>query len=239
MTGPRIAANILAADLACLGHEVAAAVRSGADRVHLDVMELGVRDVTVAPFVCRALRRVTRTPLEVHLLVKPAERLVAAFAEAGADLVVFHPEASDDVARTAACVREHGCKLGIALAAGTPLDVLDAVPGGADLVLVTGATEGSAGGRIAPRVARWIRALRERVTAGGADVRIAIDGGVDLENAAELVAAGADTLVVESARCRPAERVATIAALKRGSRQRAGPRRRRGAPRGHARHLPS
>ncbi len=214
MTSTRIAANILAADLACLGHEVASAVRSGADRVHVDVMDLGGADVTVAPGVCRALKRVTRAPLEVHLLVKPAERLVAAFADAGADLLVFHPEASDDVRRTGAVAREHGCEVGIAIAAGTPLDVLDGRLGEVDLVLVTGATTPGAA-RPAPTALRWMRALRERLAAEGRRIAIEVDGGVDARNAAELVAAGADVLVVEACRCRSTDRAGTIAALKR------------------------
>lgn len=213
MSGTRIAANILAADLACLGHEVAVAVRSGADRVHVDVMDLGGTHVTVAPRVCRALRRVTRAPLEVHLLVKPAERLVAAFADAGADLLVFHPEASDDVLRTGAVAREHGCAVGLALAAGTPLDVLDGLLEGVDLVVVTGAI--GAGERPGPAVLRWIRALRARLAAQARTIAIEVDGGVDARNAAELVAAGADALVVESGRCRSTDRASTIAALKR------------------------
>jgi ribulose-phosphate 3-epimerase len=213
MSTTRIAANILAADLACLGHEVAAAVRSGADRVHVDVMDPG-SDATVARRVCRALKTVTGAPLEVHLLVKPAERLVAALADAGADLVVFHPEASEDVRRTGAVARAHGCQVGLALAAGTPLDVLDGLLGGVELVLVTGATRAD-GAPTSPFVLRWLRALRERLAAQGRTIAIEVDGGVDARNAAELVAAGADALVVESARCRSTDRAGTIAALKR------------------------
>jgi ribulose-phosphate 3-epimerase len=213
--GPRVAARILAADLACLGHEVAAAIRSGADRVHVDVMELdhGL-GVGVGPRVCRALRRVTRAPLEVHLLVKPVESLIAAFADAGGDVVAFHPEASDDVRATVTAVKEHGCEVGLALAAGTPLDVLDGLLDDIDLVLVTLATPGLDGQRFMPSALRWIRTLRERISAEGCDVAISVDGGVGLDNAAELVEAGADTLVVESALCRATDRAATIAALK-------------------------
>jgi ribulose-phosphate 3-epimerase len=214
MSTTRIAANILAADLACLGHEVAAAVRSGADRVHVDVMELGASGVTIAPRVCRALKTVTGAPLEVHLLVKPAERLVAAFADAGADLVVFHPEASDDVRRTGAVARARGCEVGLALAAGTPLDVLDGLLGGVDLVLVTGATP-PGDDRPAAGVLRWIGALRRRLAAQGRKIAIEVDGGVDARNAAELVAAGADVLVAECGRCRSNDHAGTIAALKR------------------------
>jgi ribulose-phosphate 3-epimerase len=214
MSTTRIAANILAADLACLGHEVASAVRSGADRVHVDVMDLGGGGVTVAPRVCRALKTVSGAPVEVHLLVKPADPLVAAFADAGADLVVFHPEASEDVRRTGAVARDRGCGVGLALAAGTPLDVLDGLLGEVDLVLVTGATR-PGGEPSAPSVLRWIRALRGRLAAQGRKIAIEVDGGVDARNAAELVAAGADALVVESARCRSADRAGTIAAVKR------------------------
>jgi len=237
MTAPRIAAHVLVADLACLGHEVAAAVRSGADRVHVDVMELGSSDVTVAPLACRALKRVTRAPLEVHLLVKPSERLVAAFADSGADLVVFHPEASDDVRRTGAAVKEHGCQVGLALAAGTPLDVLDGLLEQLDLVLVTGATSGIAGERPVPSALRWIHALRERFSAEGREIAISVDGGVDAANAAELIAAGADTLVVESAQCRPTGAAETIAALKRAWVEDAAPRR-GGHPAGRRRGWP-
>jgi len=240
MAAPRIAAHVLVADLACLGHEVAAAVRSGADRVHVDVMELGSSDVTVAPLVCRALKRVTRAPLEVHLLVEPSERLVAAFADSGADLVAFHPEASGDVRRTGAAVKAHGCQVGLALAAGTPLDVLDGLLGQLDLVLVTGATPGIAGERPVPSALRWIRALRERLSAEGRQIAISVDGGVDAANAAELIAAGADTLVVESAQCRPTGGAETIAAIKRAWRERAAPQRRHPpAGRRRARPLPS
>jgi ribulose-phosphate 3-epimerase len=211
---PRIAAHILAADLACVGHEVAAAVRSGADLLHVDVMELAGPAVTVAPLVCRALKRVTRAPLEVHLLVRPDERLVAAFAAAGADLIAFHAEASDDVARTAAAVRGHGCAVGIALAAGAPLDVLAPLGGDLDEVLVTGACPGGRGAALAPGVLGWLRALRRRLDAARGGVAIAVDGGVDVANAVALAAAGAGALVVESARCGATDRAEAIGALR-------------------------
>ncbi len=210
----RIAANILAADLACLGHEVAVAVRSGADRVHVDVMDFGAAAVSVAPLVCRALKRITRAPLEVHLLVKPSERLVAAFADAGADLVVFHPEACEDVRRIGALVRGHGCAVGLAVAAGSPLDALDGLLDGVDVVLATGAAP-AAGDRLVQPTLRWIRALRERVSARHLDVALSVEGGIDAGNGAALVAAGADVLVVESAKCRASDRAANITALRR------------------------
>jgi ribulose-phosphate 3-epimerase len=237
MTGsPQVAARILAADLACLGHEVAAAVRSGADRVHVDVMDAACGpDGAVGPRVCRALKRVTRAPLEVHLLVKPVERLVAAFADAGADAIAFHPETSDDVRRTVAAVKRHGCEAGLALAAGTPLDVLDGLLDEIDLVLVTRATPGLDGERFMPSALRWIRSVRERLSSRGCHVAISVDGGVDLDNAAELLDAGADTLVVESALCRSSDRATTIAALKGAAPWRA----RRFTARTQARHVAS
>lgn len=231
---PRVAARLLATDLACLGHEVAAAVRSGADSVHVDVMDpdCGPHGA-VCPRVCRALKRVTRAPLEVHLLVKPTERLVSAFAEAGANVLAFHPETSDDVGRTVAAVKGHGCEAGLALAAGTPLEVLEGLLDEIDLVLVTRAAPGLDGERFMPSALRWIRTLRERISARGSHVAVSVDGGVDLDNAAELLDAGADTLVVETALCRSNDRAATIAALKGAAPWRA----RRVAPRTQARHL--
>jgi len=222
MTGaPQVAARILAGDLACLGHEVAAAVRSGADRVHVDVRELDRGpDATIGPLVCRALRRVSRAPVEAHLLVKPAASLVAAFANAGCDLIAFHPEACEDVEETLAAVKGHGCAAGLALAAGTPLEVLDGLLERIDLVLVTWATPGLDGNRYMPSALRWIRSLRERLAAGDHEVVISVDGGVDEETAVGLVEAGAGALVVESAVCRSTDSAATIAALKGAARWR-------------------
>jgi len=219
----RIAANIVAADLACLGHEVAAAVRSGADRVHVDVMEFGAGAASAGPRICRALRKVTGAPLEVHLLVKPSEALVAAFAEAGADLVVFHPEACDDVRGTGAAVRRHGCAVGLALAAGAPLDGLGALLDGVDVVLVTGASP-RAGAPFAPATLRWLRALRERISARHPEVAVSVEGGVDAGNGGALADAGADELVVESPRCRAGGDATNIVALRRTLRHRAAAR---------------
>lgn len=213
----RIAANILAADLACLGHEVAAAIRSGADRVHLDVMDLGSA-ASIAPLVCRALKRLTGAPLEVHLLVPPCDRLVAAFAGAGADLVVFHPEASADVRRTVAAVRRRGCAAGLALAAGTPLDALDGLLDGVDVVLATGAGEPRS-----PLALRWIQALRRRVSAARPGIALSAEGGVDVPSGAALAGAGVDELVVESFRCGASDRAANIAALRLALRDRGAP----------------
>jgi ribulose-phosphate 3-epimerase len=200
---PRVAARILAPDLPCLWHELAVAVRSGVDRVHVDVMGGGTADVTVGPLAWRALRRVTRVPFEVHLLVRPDERVIAAFAEAGAEAIAFHPEASEDVGRTLALVRAHGCQAGLALAPGTPLSVVERLAPALDLVVVTWAAPGLEGQHCSPPALHWIRALRSRLDALDRRVMIAVDGGVGPDTVDELVAAGADTLVLESASCRP------------------------------------
>lgn len=211
---PRVAARILAADLACLGHEVAAAVRSGADLVHVDVMELDSVQKSVGPRMCAALRRVTRAPLEIHLMVKPADGVLAAYAGAGGDLITFHPEASEDVHRTVLGLKERGCKVGLAVAPDEPLRVLDPLLDEIDEVLVTWVSPGPDGKGVDPGALRKIRALREHIRAAGVEVTISVDGGVDVDNAAELVDAGADTLVVGAAMCRSTDRAATIVALK-------------------------
>jgi ribulose-phosphate 3-epimerase len=203
---PRLAARIVAPDLACAGREVAAAVRAGAERVHLDVMGGLPADVATSRLACRALRRVTGAPVEAHLMVKPSPELVAALAEGGADTIAFHPEDCEDVRRAVALVKEHGCAVGLALAAGCALDSIEGVLGEVDLVLVTSATPGLDGQKFMPAALRWIRALRARLAAADRRVGISVDGGVAADNAAELVAAGADTLVVDPIPCPPGER---------------------------------
>ncbi len=212
---PIIAARILAADLACLGREVAASVRSGADLVHLDVMDVDTaRSGDVGPRTCAALRRVTRAPIEIHLLVKPDDALLAAYAGAGADMITFHPEACEDVRQTLLGVRGRGCKVGVAVAPGEPLLDIDPLLEEVDEVLVTCASPGPDGERFAPATIRNVRTLRDRIRATGAGVTISVDGGVSAENAAELVEAGADALVVGAALCRSRDGASTIAALK-------------------------
>ncbi len=212
---PRVAASILFADFARLGEEVSAAVRAGADWVHVDVMDHHyVPNLTVGPVVCEALRPLTGAPIDVHLMVKPVDVLVPAFAKAGADLVTFHPEASDHVLRTAMLVKEHGCKVGLALNATTPLDVLDHVLEDLDMVVVTSVNPGSGGQIFAPSALAKIRAVRERIVATGLPIALEVDGGVRPENAAEMVRAGADVLVAGSALFGSGDYAAAVAALK-------------------------
>jgi ribulose-phosphate 3-epimerase len=212
---PRVAASILFADFTRLGEEVMAAVRAGADWVHVDVMDHHyVPNLTVGPLVCEALRPLTGAPIDVHLMVKPVDVLVPAFAKAGADLVTFHPEATDDVQRTTMLVKEHGCKVGLALNAATPIDVLDGVLQELDMVVVTSVTPGSGGQCFTPSAFAKIRAVRERIAGTGRAITLEVDGGVNAENAAEMVRAGADVLVAGSALFASGDYAAAVAALK-------------------------
>ncbi len=212
---PRVAASILFADFTRLGEEVMTAVRAGADWVHVDVMDHHyVPNLTVGPLVCEALRPLTGAPIDVHLMVKPVDVLVPAFARAGANLVTFHPEATDDVRRTAALVKEQGCKAGLALNAATPLDVLDGLLPDLDMVVVTSVNPGSGGQCFAPSALAKIRAVRERISASGRAIVLEVDGGVTAENAAEMVSAGADVLVAGSALFGSGDYAAAVAALK-------------------------
>ncbi len=210
---PRVAASILADDFACLT-EVDAAVASGADVVHVDVMdEHDVPSLTVGPYVCAALRSVTRAPICVHLMVKSVDALVPTFADAGADAITFHPEASGDVRRTLRRVREHGCKAGLAFNPTTPLCVLEEVLDDVDVVLVTWVSPGIDGQRFMPLALRRIRLLRELIDFSGREVALAVDGGVRPDTAARILEAGADTLVAGSAFFGSSEFARTVAAL--------------------------
>jgi ribulose-phosphate 3-epimerase len=196
-----LAARILASDFPCVGSEVAAAVRAGAERVHVDVMGCHPSEVTAGRLACRALRRVTRAPVEAHLMIRPTPELVAAFAAAGADAIAIHPEECVDVRAAVELVRANGCEVGLALAAGSSLEAVGDLLGEVDFVLVTCATPGPDGQRFVPAALRWIRTLRERLEATGRPIALSVDGGVGAETAGELVAAGADTLVVEPVPC--------------------------------------
>lgn len=225
---PRIAASVLSADCTRLAEDVTAAVRAGADWVHLDVMDShDLSNVATGPLVCEALRTLFATPLEVHLMVGPVDAFVPAFARAGADLFTFHPEESEDVRRTVALARAHGCRVGLALNPSTPLSLLLPVLDDLDLVMVTWVSPGLDGERFAPSALRKLRAVRELVDGCGHDVALSVDGGVDAGNAAELVEAGADTLVAGGALFGAEDYAAAVAALK-GTRRR-GPRRISGA----------
>ncbi|HYG90075.1 MAG TPA: ribulose-phosphate 3-epimerase [Azospirillum sp.] len=200
----RIAPSLLSADFARLGEEVCAAVKAGAGMIHFDVMDNHyVPNLTVGPMVCRAVRAHCTVPLDVHLMVCPVDRLVAEFAAAGADIITFHPEASERVRRTIDLIHEHGCKAGLALNPDTPLSLLDHVLEDLDLVLVMSVNPGFAGQSFIPGVLPKVRAVRARIDAqfqaGGRRVLLEVDGGVKPDNASEIGAAGADILVAGSA----------------------------------------
>ncbi len=196
----RIAPSILSADFARLGEEVRAVAAAGADLVHFDVMDNHyVPNLSVGPLVCAAIRPHVALPIDVHLMVKPVDRLVPEFARAGASIISFHPEASEHVDRTLALIREQGCKAGLAFNPATPLGHLDHTLEKLDLVLIMSVNPGFGGQQFIPEVLAKIAAVRQRIDALGKDIWLEVDGGVKSDNIAEIAAAGADTFVAGSA----------------------------------------
>jgi ribulose-phosphate 3-epimerase len=201
MLTPWIAPSILSADFARLGDEVNAVLAAGADVVHFDVMDNHyVPNLTIGPLVCEALRRHGITaPLDVHLMVKPVDRIIPDFASAGATYISFHPEASEHVDRTIGLIREHGCKPGLVLNPATPLDVLDYTLEKLDLVLLMSVNPGFGGQKFITSVLDKVRAVRKLIDARGLATRLEIDGGVKPDNIGEIARAGADMFVAGSA----------------------------------------
>jgi ribulose-phosphate 3-epimerase len=204
MTSPmknyRIAPSILSADFAKLGEEVNAVIAAGADIVHFDVMDNHyVPNLTIGPLVCEAVRRITKAPIDVHLMVKPVDRIIPDFAKAGANIISFHPEASDHIDRTIGLIKEHGCKAGLVFNPATPLNYLDHVIDKLDLVLIMSVNPGFGGQSFIPEALNKLRLARQRIDASGRDIWLEIDGGVKVDNIAEIAAAGADTFVAGSA----------------------------------------
>jgi ribulose-phosphate 3-epimerase len=196
----RIAPSILSADFARLGDEVRAVAQAGADLVHFDVMDNHyVPNLTVGPLVCAALRPHVSLPIDVHLMVKPVDRIIPDFAKAGANLISFHPEASEHVDRTIGLIREHGCKAGLVLNPATPVDWLDYTLEKLDLVLIMSVNPGFGGQSFIPTVLPKIAEVRRRIDRLGRDIWLEVDGGVKGDNIAEIAAAGADTFVAGSA----------------------------------------
>ena len=213
---PWIAPSILSADFARLGAEVEAVLDAGADLIHFDVMDNHyVPNLTVGPLVCEALRKHGITaPIDVHLMVRPVDRLVADFAKAGASWISFHPEASDHVDRTIALIREHGCRPGLVLNPATPLAWLDHTLEQIDLVLLMSVNPGFGGQAFIPATLEKIRAVRGRIDASGRDIRLEVDGGIKVDNIGRVAAAGADTFVAGSAIFGSRDYAATVRAMR-------------------------
>ncbi|MBU0604080.1 MAG: ribulose-phosphate 3-epimerase [Gammaproteobacteria bacterium] len=201
MTAPmRIAPSLLSADFARLGAEVAAVIDAGADLIHFDVMDNHyVPNLTVGPLVCEAIKPWATVPIDVHLMIKPVDALIPMFAQAGASIISFHPEASEHIDRTVQLIRSHGVRAGLVLNPATPLSVLDHVLDQLDLVLLMSVNPGFGGQRFIESVLPKIEAVRRRIDTSGRDVWLEVDGGVNAGNAARVGAAGADTLVAGSA----------------------------------------
>jgi len=196
-----IAPSILSADFARLGEEVTQVLASGADVVHFDVMDNHyVPNLTIGPMVCKALRNHGITaPIDVHLMVKPVDRLIGDFIDAGASWITFHPEASEHIDRSLQMIRDGGCKAGLVFNPATPLHFLDHVMDKLDMILLMSVNPGFGGQTFIPSTLDKLRQVRQRIDASGLPIRLEIDGGVGIGNIAEIARAGADTFVAGSA----------------------------------------